>query len=52
MEFDEWMLELKKVAVENYGFNKAEVFDREAWKEYFNDGINPEEALIEDISYA
>jgi len=52
VEFDKWMVELKKVAIEKYGFNETEVFDREAWREYFDDGMTPEQALIEDISYA
>ena len=52
MEFNEWMVELKKIAVKKYNFNETEVFDREAWEAYFNDGITPEEALIEDFSYA
>jgi len=51
VEFEEWMLELKRIAVEEYDFNKEEVFDREAWKNYFDEGFNPGEALIEDISY-
>ena len=52
MKFNKWMVELKRIAVKKYNFNETEVFHREAWREYFNDGITPEEALIEDISYA
>ena len=51
--YNRWFDMLKKVAVREFGFTKesAESFDKEAWKQYFDDGMSPYQALREDLSY-
>ena len=48
--FDNWFEVLQKVAVGMYGFKTADDFDREAWKEYYEDNYCPSGAIEEDLS--
>lgn len=48
--WDAWWIRLKQLAAPiKYPF--AEDFNRDAWREYFDDGYSPIAALTEDISY-
>lgn len=50
-QFEEWIAELKRVAVAEFYFSEETVFDPLAWKEtYYDDGLTPKEALQEDIT--
>lgn len=52
--FEIWFAELKKVAIEQYQFSEGcrDSFDADAFREYFDDGYSPAEAIEEDLSYA
>jgi hypothetical protein len=52
MTFESWMVELKRVAVEEFGYSRPEDFDPDYWKEQYEEGMSPFEALSEDCSYA
>lgn len=50
----EWLKELNRIAVEDYGFKVPPApmdQDNACWLEYFNEGRSPCEALSEDASY-
>ena len=50
--FEDWLVQLKKVLTERYGFNEDVKLDESAWKEWYDDGYTPEDAADEDMSYA
>ena len=45
--FDKWFRQLKKMAVNSYGFVVSEN-SAGAWQEYYDDHFSPREALDED----
>lgn len=58
MTFDKWMLELQRTAIEDFGFGAdshaassmtIEAPEAEEWREFYNDGLSPKEALLEDF---
>lgn len=53
MSFEEWISELRRLQIEEFGFppGKPESFygDAESWKLYFDDGYEPYDALAEDL---
>lgn len=52
-EFVTWLAALTTVAIENYGVTAdvVEVCGPECWWDYYNEGLTPEEALLEDMNY-
>jgi|GEM_PF-5844391 len=50
--FDEWLERIKVLAEQEYGFAEFDISDREAWRDYWNEGYCPEDALVEDLSHA
>ncbi len=50
-EYAQWLLDLKceQVYVRVYGTSEP---DSEAWLGYFEDGLTPEQAMLEDLSHA
>lgn len=50
LEFDDWIRQLGKVS-EGLGIKLGEI-DREAWRDYYDDGYSPRDALYEDATYA
>lgn len=54
MEFALWINALKGVIAKTWGWTEQQFdgFDAEAWRGYFNDGMSPEDAFVEDCSYA
>lgn len=47
--WDKWSAELKAVALRDYGWDLTDV---DAYRDYFDEGESPEDALREDMSYA
>ena len=45
--FDKWFRQLKRMAVNSYGFEISESAS-DAWREYYDDHFSPREALDED----
>jgi hypothetical protein len=39
-EFNEWFVELKKIATTEYGFKTTDDFDEDAWRGYWIDGYD------------
>jgi hypothetical protein len=54
MPFEQWFAELKQVAVKDFGFTpeSAETLHADSWRDYFDAGQSPAEAMSEDMSYA
>lgn len=51
--FGLWLSELSYIMGQwGYGFNQFSFLDKEAWRDYWEDGYSPEEAIREDLSYA
>jgi hypothetical protein len=49
--WDEWWTELKALAASPINWDFVGDGNEACWREYFNDGNSPAEALEEDISY-
>ncbi len=49
--FTEWMENLAQVAKDEFDFEHDD-FDPESWRDYFDEGYSPREALFEDLSNA
>lgn len=51
MNFEKWSKELKRICVEEFGFNESlvDVIDIEDFREYFNQGYTPKAAWIEEV---
>lgn len=49
-EWDDWFGELKEQAVRDYGFSEAaaKTFDPLAWGVWFEQGLTPAQALVEE----
>ena len=55
MSWEDWKAELDRLAIAGdiYGPEGAiEACGEESWRDYFEDGYSPQEALDEDIDYA
>jgi len=57
MSFEEWMRELRRLMIEKWrvaeNIEQAERYGSdEDWRSYFDGGYMPDEALLEDFSYA
>jgi len=53
MTYDQWTEELVKLAIEHYGFEAPANYLRDpAWKDFFDEGYSPEDALQEELSNA
>ena len=52
MTFTDWFTELKRIAVEEYGWPKrsVETFDPDAWELSYEEGASPEDAFLDDLS--
>ena len=51
MTYEQWTAELIRVAIANYRFpaDTADQFRDPAWKDFYDDGYSPEDALLEDL---
>jgi hypothetical protein len=51
--FNQWLKQLDRVAKE-YGYEESMIKQTgtECWRDYFNDGLTPIEAFIEDLTNA
>jgi len=51
--FDEWFTDLKRIAVEHYGFTResAETLDPDAFRDYYDAVYSPQVALVVDLSH-
>lgn len=56
MNFEEWFKELRQLMIDEFNFppDKPDAFygDAESWKEYYDDGYTPYDAIREDLSCA
>lgn len=54
LTFEEWIENLKQVALSQYDFTDKGIatIDWPAYRNYYDDGYTPEEAMAEDMSYA
>lgn len=50
VDWKTWWKELKRIAREQYGELSEQ--DASAWRMYYADGLSPQAALTEDLSYA
>lgn len=52
--FEDWCEELDSIAIEKYEFqcNLTETTGKNCWWTYYDEGWIPEDALLEDMSYA
>ena len=52
MTFEKWCEEVEKILSSQFGFrNPAHgTIDREAWREFYDDGMTPEQAIGEDMA--
>jgi len=49
----DWLIQLKRVAELDYGFDfSGPDFDEEAWEIFYRDDLTPEAAIVEDLSNA
>lgn len=50
MDFETWKAELKRLAVSEHGYDEEcfNTFDWDSWKEYYDDGFTPKDALMEE----
>ena len=51
--FEKWFIELKNLMMQGkHGFNPEDIeavdFEEEFWKEFFDKGMSPEKALLQD----
>lgn len=49
--FNEWLIEVERILVDDYGFLAPVNADPDTWKVYYEDDMIPEEAVAEDMSY-
>jgi hypothetical protein len=47
--FREWKRKLMQVAISEFQYDPNIGFSYEAFREYYTEGLNPKEALLEDI---
>lgn len=54
--FEEWLAEMKEIAITKYEWNRTAAgsyfTDCSSWRDYYNDGLTPAEALGEDLNQA
>lgn len=52
ISFEQWLSGLDHAAL-TYGFTRRLVADTgaESWRDYYEDGMTPTQALLEDLSY-
>lgn len=51
-QYQEWLKELKEIAVREFQYVSENDIDAEAYRDYYDEGYSPKEALLEDWTYA
>jgi len=50
--FDDWCIELDRTAKKDgFDYEMTEQTGKEAWRGFYDDGYDPEDALYEDLSH-
>jgi hypothetical protein len=50
-QFEQWLSEVRNIMINKYGYQQDLQLDPKAYKDYFYEGLSPEDAIDEDMSY-